>query len=104
MSIKITSPLEGFTGTSVFGSETLEFRDGVAEVENLSAGVRTYLKSRDYKVGRQTTPATKDDAAASGSTKAETTPADPDGSDDAKGEGDAAKAAPAEDSKGGGKK
>ncbi len=52
MSTKITSPVEGFTGRSVFGPVTLSFVDGVAETdEKLSDGLKAYLKGRGYKVG-----------------------------------------------------
>lgn len=55
MSTKITSPIEGFTGRSVFGPVTLSFADGVAETdEKLSDGLKDYLKGRGYKVGRGT--------------------------------------------------
>lgn len=51
MTFKITSPIEGYTGRSVFGSATVEFRDGVAETdEKLPDGLKAYLKGRGYKV------------------------------------------------------
>lgn len=50
MSIKITSPLAGHTGRSVFGPTTVEFVDGVAEVEKISDGLKAYLEGRGYTV------------------------------------------------------
>jgi hypothetical protein len=51
MTIKITSPLKGYNGRSVFGSATVEFHDGVAETdEKLPEGLTAYLKGRGYTV------------------------------------------------------
>lgn len=51
MSTKITSPIEGFDGRSVFGPVTLEFTGGVAETdEKLSPGLQEYLTGRGYTV------------------------------------------------------
>jgi hypothetical protein len=51
MTIKITSPLKGYTGRSVFGSATVEFHEGVAETdEKLPEGLTAYLKGRGYTV------------------------------------------------------
>lgn len=62
MSTKITSPIEGFTGRTVFGPLTVEFKDGVAEVEEkLTPGVRDYLKGRGYKIGRTTSEPSADE-------------------------------------------
>lgn len=49
MAPTITSPIEGYTGRSVFGSLTLDFQDGVAETKDeVSDGIRAYLDSRGY--------------------------------------------------------
>lgn len=55
MSTKITSPIEGFDGKTVFGPLSVEFKDGVAETdEKVTPGLRAYLKTRGYKVGKST--------------------------------------------------
>lgn len=64
MSTKITSPIEGYAGRTVFGPLSVEFTDGVAETdEKLSDGLKAYLKERGYKVGsgRPAKPAEKPD-------------------------------------------
>lgn len=48
--VKITSPIKGFNGAGVYGSTTLAFSDGVAEVAELSPGLRGYLERRGYTV------------------------------------------------------
>lgn len=49
MSTKITSPIEGYDGRSVFGPTTLTFKAGVAEVdEKIPDGLRAYLEGRGY--------------------------------------------------------
>ncbi|WP_131104031.1 hypothetical protein [Ornithinimicrobium sufpigmenti] len=48
--MKITSPIEKYTGRSVIGPTAVEFKDGVAEVDELSAGQRAYLEARGYTV------------------------------------------------------
>lgn len=56
MSTKITSPIKGFAGRTVFGPIAVEFKDGVAETDaKLSDGLKAYLKGKGYKVGRGTT-------------------------------------------------
>lgn len=50
MAIKITAPLEGYTATTQVGPTVLHFEDGVAQVDNLSEGVRGFLKRAGYKV------------------------------------------------------
>ncbi|GMA31597.1 hypothetical protein [Litorihabitans aurantiacus] len=50
MSIKITSPIEGFTGKSVFGPTTVTFDKGVAELEDLSTPLRAYLETKGYTI------------------------------------------------------
>lgn len=49
----ITSPAEGFTGTTHFGPLAVEFTDGKADVEDLPDGIRDYMLSAGYKVGRK---------------------------------------------------
>lgn len=66
MSTKITSPIEGFDGRTVFGPLAVEFKDGVAETdEKVAPGLKSYLERRGYKVqgvkkapAKETTPAT----------------------------------------------
>lgn len=57
--MKITSPDKAFTGTSMYGSTTLKFRDGAADHDgDLPAGVRLYLQSAGYGIDSEaTTPA-----------------------------------------------
>ncbi|MBN8883479.1 MAG: hypothetical protein J0H73_14335 [Salana multivorans] len=50
MSIKITSPIEGYTGKSVFGPTSVTFIDGVAEIDDLSAPLRAYLETKGYRL------------------------------------------------------
>lgn len=50
MSVKITSPIEGFSERSVFGPVTLQFDGGVAEVDELSPALRSWLETKGYKV------------------------------------------------------
>lgn len=50
MSIKITSPIEGYTGKSVFGPTSVTFTDGVAEIDDLSAPLRAYLETKGYRL------------------------------------------------------
>lgn len=65
MSFKITSPIEGHTDKSVFGSLVLDFKDGVAETdEKLSPGLKAYFKSRGYKVSGKAGSSEADKAAA----------------------------------------
>lgn len=45
---KISAPVQGFAGVTYVGPHVLEFKDGVAEVENLSDGARLYLSSNGY--------------------------------------------------------
>lgn len=54
--MKISSPDKTYTGTSVYGATTLDFKDGTAEVDDLPAGVRLYLESAGY--GIDSKPAT----------------------------------------------
>lgn len=46
----VKSPVEGFTGTTVVGTTSLEFKDGVAEVKDAPEGVLGYLRSKGYTV------------------------------------------------------
>ena len=50
MAIKITAPLEGYTATTQIGPTVLHFEDGVAQVDNISEGVRGFLDRAGYKV------------------------------------------------------
>ncbi|TQJ60485.1 hypothetical protein FBY30_2753 [Arthrobacter sp. SLBN-83] len=55
--MKITSPDKTYTGTSVYGSTTLAFKEGVAETDDLPAGVRLYLQGAGYGIdGAATAP------------------------------------------------
>lgn len=50
--MKITSPVEGYTGTSQFGPVALKFEDGVATHDgDLSDGLRAYLAQVGYGLG-----------------------------------------------------
>lgn len=62
MTIKIESPIKGFSEKSVIGSLSLEFKDGVATTEEkLNDGMKAYLKRRGYKVsGKETEQAPQD--------------------------------------------
>lgn len=53
MSVKITSPIKGFSERSTFGPVTLDFKDGVAEVDELSPALRAYFETKGYKVERE---------------------------------------------------
>ena len=50
MAIKITAPLEGYTATTQVGPTVLHFEDGVAQVDNISEGVRGFLERAGYKL------------------------------------------------------
>ena len=50
----VKSPIEGFTGTTVVGSTTLHFEDGVAEVKDAPEGVLGYLRNHGYTVDGKT--------------------------------------------------
>ena len=50
MAIKITAPLEGYTATTQIGPTVLHFEAGVAQVDNISEGVRGFLERAGYKV------------------------------------------------------
>ena len=50
MAITITAPLEGYTATTQIGPTVLHFEDGVAQVDNISEGVRGFLDRAGYKV------------------------------------------------------
>lgn len=54
--MKISSPDKTYTGTSVYGATTLDFKDGAAEVDDLPAGVRLYLQSAGYGIDSKATP------------------------------------------------
>lgn len=66
MSTKITSPLEGHSGRTVFGPLAVEFKDGVAETdEKITGGLKAYLERRGYKVGKGTSGSAHPDGAPS---------------------------------------
>lgn len=48
--MKVTAPVEGFTGKSAYGPVVLDFVAGVAEVEGLPGPVAVYLLSCGYDV------------------------------------------------------
>ena len=50
MTVKITSPIQGYTGSSTFGPFVAEFKNGVAELPEINEGLRAYLVSRGYTV------------------------------------------------------
>ena len=61
MSTKITSPLEGHSGRTVFGPLAVEFKDGFAETdEKITGGLKAYLERRGYKVQGVKKTAAKD--------------------------------------------
>lgn len=51
MSISITAPAQGLNTITFVGPTRLEFKDSVAEVEDLPEGVRTYLLGQGFRVG-----------------------------------------------------
>lgn len=50
MTVKITSPIEGYTGRSTFGPFNTTFDKGVAVLPEINEGLEAYLKSRGYTV------------------------------------------------------
>lgn len=48
--MKITSPDSNYTGKSSYGLTALEFKNGVAEVKEIPAGVRSYLQGAGYGI------------------------------------------------------
>ena len=52
----IHSPAPGFTGTTLFGPLSVEFKDGKATVKDLPDGVREYMLGAGYTVGSTTAP------------------------------------------------
>lgn len=50
MTVKITSPIEGYTGRSTFGPFNTTFDKGVAVLPEINEGLRAYLVSRGYTV------------------------------------------------------
>ena len=48
--MKIKSPATNYTGNDTYGGTVLEFKDGVAEVDDLPAGVRLYLQGAGYGI------------------------------------------------------
>jgi hypothetical protein len=51
---KVQSPIEGFTGDTVFGSTTLKFKDGVADAKDAPEGVLAYLRGKGFTVDGKT--------------------------------------------------
>ncbi len=51
---KIKSPIEGYNGTSTFGSTTLVFSDGVADAKDVPEGVLGYLREKGFGVDGKT--------------------------------------------------
>lgn len=51
---KVQSPIEGFTGTTVFGATTLSFKDGVADAKDVPEGVLAYLRGKGFTVDGKT--------------------------------------------------
>ena len=54
MTVKITSPIEGYTGRSTFGPFNTTFDKGVAVLPEINEGLEAYLKSRGYTVETET--------------------------------------------------
>lgn len=50
--MKITSPANDYTGTQVYGDTVIEFKDGVADVDELPAAVRSYMSGAGYGIGK----------------------------------------------------
>lgn len=48
--MQITSPDSTYTGKSSYGLTTLDFKDGVAEVDEIPASVRSYLQGAGYGI------------------------------------------------------
>jgi hypothetical protein len=48
--MKIKSPATNYTGNDAYGATVLEFKEGVAEVDDLPAGVRLYLQGAGYGI------------------------------------------------------
>lgn len=48
--VRVTSPVEGYSGESSYGPVKLVFVDGVAECESLPDAVTAYLRWREYDV------------------------------------------------------
>lgn len=63
MAKTIKSPIDGYNGTAQFSEVTLDFKDGVANVERISKPLETYLKRRGYDVKGSNTPVKKDEPA-----------------------------------------
>ncbi len=51
---KIKSPIEGYNGSSTFGSTTLVFTDGEADAKDVPDGVLGYLRERGFGVDGKT--------------------------------------------------
>jgi len=48
MTVKITSPIEGYDGRTVFGPLSVEFKGGVATADEVSTPLRAYLQTKGY--------------------------------------------------------
>lgn len=51
---KIKSPIEGYNGSSTFGSTTLVFTDGEADAKDVPEGVLSYLREKGFGVDGKT--------------------------------------------------
>lgn len=51
---KIKSPIEGYNGSSTFGSTTLVFTDGEADAKDIPDGVLAYLREKGFGVDGKT--------------------------------------------------
>lgn len=49
--MKITSPIKDYSDTTSVGPHTLEFKNGVAEADDLSDGAKAWLKAHGYGIG-----------------------------------------------------
>lgn len=57
MATKITSPVADFTGPTTFGPLPVQFTKGVAQVDEVSDRLRSYLTGAGYTVEDVTEPA-----------------------------------------------
>lgn len=71
MATKITSPVADFTGATMFGPVPVQFAKGVAVVDEVSDGLRSYLVGAGYTLEDVEEPAPAEEKPA-----AEGTPAD----------------------------
>lgn len=50
MTVRITSPAKGLNLLTTFGPHRVEFKNGVAEIDELNEGLRAYLLGAGYEV------------------------------------------------------